>query len=229
MPTMSDSAINQTLYFSRDALRSIDADATKKFNIPSLVLMENATKGAAKIILESTDAEIRSKILILCGSGNNGGDGYGVARHLVNAGCNVTLLQCREPRSEDAKINASICCAMQIPQFPWDVFDCENATLYIDALLGTGLDRTVTGIFADIIEATNAHSAPCISLDIPSGMECDSGLPLGCCIKASMTISFVGMKLGFQNERAKNVLGEVVVTDIGCPNSLLQTYGIVVT
>jgi len=132
-----------------------------------------------------------------------------VARHLVNAGCNVTLLQCREPRSEDAKINASICCAMQIQQFPWDVFDCENATLYIDALLGTGLDRTVTGTFADIIEGTNA--------------------PLGCCIKASMTISFVGMKLGFQNERAKSVLGEVVVTDIGCPNSLLQTYGIVVT
>ena len=118
---------------------------------------------------------------------------------------------------------------MQIQQFPWDVFDCENATLYIDALLGTGLDRTVTGTFADIIEGTNAHSAPCISLDIPSGMECDSGLPLGCCIKASMTISFVGMKLGFQNERAKSVLGEVVVTDIGCPNSLLQTYGIVVT
>jgi hydroxyethylthiazole kinase-like uncharacterized protein yjeF len=226
--TMPDSAINQTLFFSREALRAIDADATKIFNLHSLILMENAARGAARIILESTDAELRGNILILCGCGNNGGDGYGVARHLVNAGCNVTLLQCGEPRSEDARINASICSAMEIPQFQWSEFDYKNATLFIDALFGTGLDRTVTGIFENAIDATNTHAAPCVSLDIPSGMECDTGVLLGCCIQASMTISFVGMKLGFQNESTESALGEVVITDIGCPQSLLQTYGSVV-
>ena len=227
--TMPDSSINQTLFFSRDALRAIDADATKIFNIPSLILMENAAIGATTIILESTNAELRENILVLCGCGNNGGDGYGVARHLVNAGCTVTLLQCGEPRSEDAKTNASICSAMEIPQFQWNEFDCTNATLFIDALFGTGLDRTVTGVFEKAIEATNAHSAPCVSLDIPSGMDCDTGLPLGCCFQASMTISFVGMKLAFQNESAESAVGKIVITDIGCPQSLLQTYGSVGT
>lgn len=222
---MGTSAINQALFFTRNALRSIDADAVEQYNIPSIVLMENAARSAATIILESTDAAVQNNIVILCGRGNNGGDGYGVARHLANAGCHVSILQLGEPRGEDAKVNASICAAMHISQTSW-IKDAHNDTsLFIDAIFGTGLDRTVTGDYADAIHACNEHSAPCISLDIPSGLDCDSGLPLGCCIEATMTISFVGMKLGFQNESAERVLGEVVIADIGCPQALLHKYG----
>ena len=222
---MGTSAINQALFFTRNALRSIDADAVEQYNIPSIVLMENAARSAATIILESTDAAVQNNIVILCGRGNNGGDGYGVARHLANAGCHVSILQLGEPRGEDAKVNASICAAMHISQTSWIKGSHNDTFLYIDAIFGTGLDRTVTGDYADAIHACNEHSAPCISLDIPSGLDCDSGLPLGCCIEATMTISFVGMKLGFQNESAERVLGEVVIADIGCPQALLQKYG----
>ena len=217
-------SINQSSVFSREALQSIDADATEQYNISSIVLMENAAKGAANIILDSTDSQVQSKIVILCGLGNNGGDGYGVARHLANVGCNISILQLGNPISKDAKINASICTAMQISQAPWAEDECNDATLFIDAIFGTGLDRTVTGKYADAIHVCNAHRSPCISLDIPSGMDCDSGLPLGCCIEAAMTISFVGMKRGFLEESAKHVLGKVVITDIGCPRALLQKY-----
>lgn len=217
-------SINQSPVFSQEALHSIDTDATEQYNIPSIVLMENAAKGAATIILDSTDAQVQNKIVILCGLGNNGGDGYGVARHLANAGCNISILQLGEPTSKDAKINASICSAMHIFQAPWAEDACNNATLFIDAIFGTGLDRTVTGKYADAIHVCNAHLSPCISLDIPSGMDCNSGLPLGCCIEAAMTISFVGMKLGFLEESAQHALGEVVIADIGCPQALLQKY-----
>lgn len=187
--------------------------------------MENAAKGAATVILDSTDLEVQSTIVVLCGRGNNGGDGYGVARHLSNAGCQVSILQLGQPEGEDAKVNASICSAMHISQTPWTKRAIKESTLFIDAIFGTGLDRTVTGDYADAIHACNEHPAPCISLDIPSGMDCDTGNSLGCCIEAAMTISFVGMKQGFQNESAEKVLGKVVITDIGCPQSLLQKYG----
>ena len=186
--------------------------------------MENAARGAVALILDSTESEMQHNIVVMCGGGNNGGDGYCVTRHLTNVGCTVSILQIGEPNSEDAKVNASICNAMEIPMRLWGESALNEATLIIDAIFGTGLDRTVTGMYAEAIHACNAHQSPCISLDIPSGMDCDSGLPLGCCIEAVMTISFVGMKVGFQNDSADQFLGEVVVTDIGCPKPLLQKY-----
>ncbi len=193
--------------------------------MPSIVLMENAAMGATDCILNSTEVEIRDNIVLVCGCGNNGGDGYAVARHLANANCTVSILQIGEPQSSDAKTNATICDAMNIPMLPWSKEAHSNATLCIDAIFGTGLDRTIKGAYMDAIHACNEHIAPCISLDIPSGMDCDTGEPLGCCVNAWMTISFVGMKLGFSADSAKKHLGKIVIAEIGCPQVLLQKYG----
>jgi len=221
---MSTSSINQTPFFSRDALREIDRISVDQYNIPSIVLMENAARGAADIVLRKTNTDVKKIVCILCGSGNNGGDGYAVARHLCNAGCAVRILQCSDPKSKDAITNASICIAMNIPITRWGESIKYEPSLLLDCMFGTGLDRNIQGDYAHIIHWCNAEQAPCIALDIPSGMECDSGLVLGCCIEAILTITFVGMKLGFRHAAAMKFLGEIIVVDIGCPQALLQTY-----
>jgi NAD(P)H-hydrate epimerase len=222
---MIPSSINQTLLFSRESLREIDSCSVNQYNIPSIVLMENAARGASDIIIDSIKDDMKNNIVILCGSGNNGGDGYAVARHLVNGGCCVSILQLGEPKSEDARTNATVCAVMGIPMEPWTHDACYKASLFIDAMFGTGLDRDVEGIYEKAINSCNSLSTPCISLDIPSGMDCDTGRTLGCCIKAWITISFVGMKVGFLCETANKYLGKVEFTDIGCPQTLLQQYG----
>ena len=218
---MNNNRNNCDVLYSREQLEKIDQDATQKFGIPSIVLMENAARNAAAIILDSTDAKIRNTTVLLCGRGNNGGDGYGVARHLVNASCNVHILQLGEPNTNDAKTNASICAAMKISISAWNEERYSKASLCIDAIFGIGIDRTVEGRYADAIKGCNENETPCISLDIPSGLDCNTGVPLGCCIHSIQTITFVGKKLGFQNETAKQYLGKVVIADIGCPQSLL--------
>jgi NAD(P)H-hydrate epimerase len=220
---------NQTLVFSREALRDIDMDSVNEYQIPSIVLMENAARGAAEIIVNSTNATLWTNIVILCGSGNNGGDGYALARHLTNRECAVTIVEISKPKSEDAVLNSKICREMGIKLVEWEGMLPTDPTIIIDAIFGTGLDRNIDGKYAGVIESVNKNSAPCVALDIPSGLDCDSGEPLGCCIKASMTISFVGTKKGFFNENAQRFLGEVIVSDIGCPNSLLNKYASVST
>ena len=162
---------------------------------------------------------------VFCGPGNNGGDGYAVARHLANNGCNVSILQLSKPKTSDAKVNASIVKKMGIPISPWTSDYLNSATLIIDAIFGTGLDRNVEGDYSEIIRSINSSPSMRIALDIPSGLDCDTGLPLGCSIEADMTISFVGIKRGFHNKSAKRFIGEINITDIGCPFDLLIKYG----
>lgn len=203
--------------YSRAALEKIDRDAVEQFGIPSIVLMENAARNATEIILHSTPDDLLEDIVILCGRGNNGGDGYAVARHLTNAGKRVRVLHFGVPNSIDAKTNASICTAMNIPISMWSEEQYAIATISVDAIFGIGLDRIVEGMYASAIEFCNSCKIPCISIDIPSGLDCDSGEPLGCCINASKTITFIGKKLGFQQQVAKQHIGEIFIADIGCP------------
>ena len=101
--TMGTLANTQTPFYSREALQSIDHDAVSHYNIPSIVLMENAARNATEFILNSIEDDLRENIVVLCGGGNNGGDGYAIARHLTNANCNVQILQLNDPTSRDAK------------------------------------------------------------------------------------------------------------------------------
>ena len=226
---MSSTTNNPSTVFSREGLLAIDREATNTYGMSSIVLMENAARGAARIIAGSIDCVLRSNVIVVCGSGNNGGDGYAVARHLANDGCEVQILQLNEPKTVDAKTNAGIVEQMGIQTSDWSAELLENASLIIDAIFGTGLNRTVEGKYFEAIQNINANSAPCIALDIPSGLDCDTGEPHGCCIEATKTISFVGMKQGFLNDFAEVYLGEVMITGIGCPHKLLQKYALTAT
>ena len=219
---------NPTLLFSRDALRSIDRDAVETFGVPSVVLMENAAIGAAKRI-QAHYKDTFSTITVVCGGGNNGGDGYGTARHLCNHGYDINILQLARPSTTDSAINEHIARIMNIPMTQWVAGSICSDSLIIDAIFGTGLNRTVSGEYADAINEINASDCRCISLDIPSGLDCDDGIPHGCCVQAAETITFVGLKLGFEKGEASQFTGNVSVVDIGCPHCLLQTYGVVAT
>jgi hydroxyethylthiazole kinase-like uncharacterized protein yjeF len=219
----------EELIFSRDALRAIDRNAVDHYGMPSIVLMENAAKGASNVIIDKMAPALLDDIVIVCGSGNNGGDGYALARHLVNHGCSVRILHIARPKTADASTNALIAERMDIPNHPWSDDAIGSASLIVDAIFGIGLDRTVQGHCAEAINATNEHVASCISLDIPSGLDCDTGSLYGCCVIAKMTITFVGMKKAFSCNAVEGYTGEVTVVDIGCPQSLLQSYGVQAT
>jgi NAD(P)H-hydrate epimerase len=161
-------------------------------------------------------------VLIVCGGGNNGGDGFAAARHLHSAGC-APLLLAATPVSQltgDAAANAQIAGRIGIPiepATPERIGDAP-ADLIIDALLGTGLDQPPREPAAALIRAMNARGLPILAVDLPSGLDCDTGRPLGPsehCIRAHVTATMVAEKAGFP--RARPWTGEVIVADIGAP------------
>ncbi len=144
-------------------------------------------------------------------------------------GFNINILQLTAPNTEDSIANEHLARKMNLTIEPWSANSISDTSIVIDAIFGTGLNRTVLGDLADAINNINASGCRCISLDIPSGLDCDEGTPLGCCVHATETITFVGLKLGFTKDEASGFTGNVSVVDIGCPQSLLQTYGVVAT
>jgi NAD(P)H-hydrate epimerase len=163
-----------------------------------------------------------------CEPGNNGGDGLGAARHLHNGGALVRIVLAGHPREYrgDAKINYEIVRAMGIPRVAPDAVP-RRPDLVIDALLGTGLSRAVEEPIAALIERINGRrrGVKVLSIDIPSGMDADSGEALGVAVRADVTVSLVGWKVGFLNKGAKEHLGKVVVVGIGVPRELEERLG----
>ncbi len=224
---------------SRAEVRSIDARALEDLGLPGLILMENAGRGAAAWLrgrLESgPPAPGRPpRVAILCGPGNNGGDGGVVARHLDAWGFAVRVLWFAQPGrlKGDAAAQAAILGRSGIesavvpeaaepdaiaPRF-------EDADWLVDALLGTGLDRPVEGLMARAIAALNRSGKPILALDLPSGLDADTGLPLGDAVRAEATATFVAPKLGFAAPGASAYTGAVAVVDIGVPRFILAPF-----
>lgn len=212
------------LILSREQVRSVDRIAIQQ-GLPGVVLMENAGIGATNLLL----AQNPKSVLIVCGKGNNGGDGYVMARHLGNHGVPVQIRIVANPDDiqGDAAINLQV-----LQNFHFDIKfiteldpnECESSDWIVDALLGTGIQGDVREPFPAIIEQINASSARVFSVDIPSGLDCDLGSPLGCAVRADTTVSFVGLKKGFQEWQAKEFLGEVHVAGIGVPQQLLKRF-----
>lgn len=221
--------------FARKSVREIDRLAVEEFAIPGIVLMENAARGSADVALQmlaSVFAAHRTpNVSIICGPGNNGGDGYAIARLLHNAGCDVTIHPLKPPgQGTDAAINATICERMKLTLTPITGPDqLRHADLIVDAILGTGLSSAATGHAADAIIWINQANRPVLAIDVPSGMDCDTGEPLGPTVKATHTVTFVGEKLGFQSLDAQKLLGDVTVVDIGVPRELIERLGTMVT
>lgn len=214
---------------SRDQVRDVDRRAISEYGMPGVVLMENAGRGAAELLIE---LGIAGRVIICAGKGNNGGDGYVIARHLQNRGfeaevwlfCNPTEL------SGDAAINYRI---LQAAGWAGRVIDdnADFAALFaelqsddwiVDALLGTGTRGALRPPFPEIIAAINQSVAKVFAIDLPSGMDCDTGKPLGTCVRAEQTATFVAPKLGFDQPGATAWTGTVHVIDIGVPRDLIQ-------
>ena len=210
---------------TRSQVRVIDRRCIEEYQIPGIVLMENAARAAADVAMEML-AAASGNVLFLCGGGNNGGDGLAVARHLHNRGVDLSIALTVDAAryTGDALINWRIVQAMKLPAKPLDIAELAHArpALIVDAVFGTGLMQMPRPPFAEIGAAVAATQSPVLAIDIPSGLDCDSGVPLGACIKADRTITFVAEKIGFGNPAAAEYLGRVTVGDIGCPRELSQ-------
>jgi hydroxyethylthiazole kinase-like uncharacterized protein yjeF len=227
---------------TREAVREVDRLAAAEFGIPSIVLMENAAFHIADLALHLVEEKPSPRILIVCGPGNNGGDGLAAARHLHNAGAvvEIVLAAPEAALAGDAATNLQICRRMGLPMQVEDTLNPGRALqeaairlgqpdLIIDAILGTGLRDRVRDPLAGVIAALNRTAkdlaVTVLAVDIPSGLECDSGEALGIAVQADVTISMVGLKAGFTKLAAQSIIGDVVVVDIGAPRELTERLG----
>ena len=216
---------------SREELRSIDRRAAEEFGVPTLILMENAGRGAADLLHTATGAT-HPCMLVLCGPGNNGGDGGVVARHLDAWGYQTRVVWFADPAAlrGDPAAQWSILEKSGVSQSAWRTGDnisgldamLADADWVVDGLLGTGLTRPVEGTLLAAIGAINRAGKSVLALDIPSGLDADLGVPLGDAVRATITATFAAPKLGFSAEGADAYTGDVVVVDIGAPRRLLD-------
>jgi len=208
---------------TREQIREVDRIATEELRIPSLLLMENAAIGIAAIALGMGPFG-SGRVAIVCGPGNNGGDGLAAARHLSNRGLDVRVhlpLTADAYRDgSDAATNLAIVRAMDIPLL--EDLQFESPALVIDALLGTGLVREIRDPFRAAVAAMNDSGCPVLSVDLPSGLDANTGQVLGSAVRASVTATMAAPKVGFETREGPAHVGRVVVVDIGVPPSLLE-------
>jgi NAD(P)H-hydrate epimerase len=211
------------MFLSREECRAVDRRAIEEFGVPGVVLMENAGRGAAELLLT---LGIHGPVAICCGPGNNGGDGFVIARHLHNKQVPVRVLLFGRPEelAGDAAINYHIIArlGLSIASHAGPQLDAEKlrrelalAEWVVDALFGTGLTGSVRAPFDAVIAAINAAPVRVLAIDIPSGLDCDTGQPLGPAVRAMHTVTFVAQKKGFAKPEAPAWLGQVHVADIG--------------
>jgi NAD(P)H-hydrate epimerase len=214
---------------SRDAARRIDLRAAQDYGMPTLLLMENAGRGLADFICTLDPS---GEVLICCYRGNNGGDGFVLARHLDLRGRRVrVLLWARTEELEgDAATNFAILLNAKVPievlgpehQPARLAAALERATVVVDALLGTGVRGEPRAPLDAVIDQLNASGRPIVAVDIPSGLDCDSGKAAAHTIRARHTCTFVAVKKGFISPGANEFIGEVHVLDIGAPGKLIE-------
>ncbi|NIA06043.1 MAG: NAD(P)H-hydrate epimerase [Actinobacteria bacterium] len=216
---------------SRDQVREVDRRAIADFGIPGIVLMENASRAVADFARRRLSGLTNPRVTIVAGTGNNAGDGFAVARHLHNAELPVVVFLAGDPAriSGDARTNLEIIQRMQLDirtlsqdQQALDGLRAElaEADLVIDAIFGTGLSGPVHGFYAEVIETLNSSGSAILAVDIPSGLDCDTGLPLGPAVRAAATVSFLARKKGFSVPGADAYTGQVHIADIGAPREL---------
>jgi NAD(P)H-hydrate epimerase len=246
---------------TRDQVRELDRRAIQEYGVPGVVLMENAGRGAAELLMRLNPE--RRLTTVSCGKGNNAGDGFVIARHLDLHGWPVAVILQAHPDqlSGDAAVNYRIIAESRLPildlsqdtgrsdglQPPWTPERLErrvaevtqfNQALssapkmpgwIVDALFGTGLSGPIRGPLAAAVEGMNMGAAAgfkVFAVDIPSGLDCDTGRPLGPTVRAHHTATFVAPKAGFAAPEAREWLGEVHVLHIGAPRALLEQYGV---
>ncbi len=220
---------------SAEEMRWCDETAIRSFGIPSLLLMENAGKGSADAIARSFGPLNGRSVVIACGKGNNGGDGFVVARHLLNRGAKVTVVLLASGRElkGDARRNFDILAAIQ-KQSPKRLQIKKSlaglkADLIVDALLGTGFSGVIRPPLAPAIDWINRQGVPVVSLDIPSGINGTTGVMANKAVKARRTVTMGAIKTGLLCNQGREHTGDLEVIDIGIPANIyvsknLRTY-----
>lgn len=211
-------------------IRDMDYEAIHEYGIPGILLMEHAAAAVASYMKEHIP--MYHKILIICGPGNNGGDGFALAWLLAQAGYNHITIHCSVPydrMSHDEAVYARICESYPIPIV--DTQDMgilqsllEEQDCIVDALFGTGLSRNITGFYDALILAVNLTPCKVISIDIPSGIHGDSGEIMNCAIQADVTVTFECLKKGQLLYPASSYCGELIVKSIGMPKQILSHF-----
>lgn len=212
---------------TRERVREVDRRAVEEYGMPSIVLMENAGRNVAQKLLE---LGVAGNVVIFCGKGNNAGDGFVIARHLDLARINVKVLLWAKPAdlTGDAAINYRI---LQRSGVTIEVFGSRvdqerlqeqraGAAWFVDAMLGTGAQGDPRPPFDEVIDWLNGTNVPKLAVDLPSGLDCDTGQPSAHTVRASHTCTFVAAKVGFA--AASEYTGQVHVIDIGVPRKLVE-------
>ncbi len=211
---------------TRRQVRDVDAWAINQVGLPGVVLMENAGRSCAELIVEMLRQRPSRRVAIFCGTGNNGGDGYVIARHLMCNGCGVRVAICgsREKIKGDARTNMEVLSrtgfgfldvamdgdvSLQVCQA------ADGADMVVDAIFGTGLDKELGPEHIRLIEAINSLDTVRLAVDIPSGLDCDTGVPMPVAVRADMTVTFVAAKSGFACAGSEQFTGTVHVASIG--------------
>jgi hydroxyethylthiazole kinase-like uncharacterized protein yjeF len=213
---------------SRAAVRDLDCDAVDRLGVPSLLLMENAGRGAFEALRELAGDRLE-RVLIVGGTGQNGGDGWVVARHLVAAGFSPSIVLVGDSAriAGDALVNWLALERLGIARVAPTGLDSRDlsplsdalgrASVIVDALFGTGLDRPLSGLHADVVERINACPASVLALDLPSGVDAETGAVLGAAVRADWTVTFAAHKRGLDQYPGHGLAGAVRCVSIGVP------------
>lgn len=209
-------------YVTREEMQQIDRRASEEFGIAPDVLMENAGRAVADVVEERISRAC--PVVVVCGKGNNGGDGWVAARLLAERSFEVEVLALAPPADPDTPSGR----ARQKAQGRVALvsrFKTRPMAAIVDAIFGTGLSREVRGRERALIEEINSLDPrwfPVISVDIPSGLDANTGRPLGVAVRATATVTLGLPKAGFLNPEARPYVGELIVADIGFPPELLR-------
>lgn len=214
-----------------DHIRAIDAKAVKGYGMRSITLMENAGRGCADIVMREMPCH-GQRVAVVAGKGNNGGDGFVIARHLKNSGVDVTvlLLASESELKGDCLVNAltwrkmlgltaTVLTARELRD---NAPALKHADVIVDAIFGTGLSQPVEGIHAEVIGFINSLGKKTVSVDLPSGIDATTGAVLGVAIKADMTATMAMPKTGLYIYPGRGHCGRIEVVDIGVPGALLE-------
>lgn len=219
---------------SAKEMRWCDDTTIRKYSVPSLMLMENAGRGVAEIALRRFGPLEGKQVLLFCGKGNNGGDGFVAARHLLNAGAAVTVVLLASPRQfqGDARTNFQVLSRLQrtasqallVKAFSTAFLKTlEKPALIIDAIFGTGFSGVVRQPYAGAIEWINKQGVPVLAVDIPSGVDGTTGVVVNKAVKATHTATFGLLKTGLLCNQGQDCVGEVSTVEIGIPKQVSRS------
>lgn len=218
-----------------EIMKNLDKKSVEAFGINSIVLMENAGRSVAQIIIKEFDALAKKGVVVFCGKGNNGGDGFVAARHLINKGYNVDVvfLGKKDELKDDALANYNALSRItdiiheinNVAEFRNTDINLKEKGLIVDALLGTGIQGGIREPYFGVIDLINNSGLPVIAVDIPSGINANTGAVDGIAVRAKKTVTFGLAKIGVVVYPGAEYAGDIEVVDISIPNKLIkQTY-----